>query len=227
MTDTPHILVVDDDAGLRRLLAKYLHENGYRVTTAEHAEDARHKLSLFLYDLIVLDVMMPHETGIELLTRLPAPHAPVLMLTAMGEGDDRIRGLESGADDYLTKPFEPRELVLRIENILRRVMARKQQAEKLRFGEFEMDVRTGKLTQKNMPVYLTFAESELLRTLAESQGEPVTREELARRSGFETDNERTVDVQINRLRKKIEANPGKPVYIQTVRNAGYSLQVDP
>jgi two-component system phosphate regulon response regulator OmpR len=225
MAEIPHILVVDDDERLRDLLRQYLSDQGFFVSTAKHAEQAREKLAYFQVDLMVLDLMMPGETGLQLAHSLGRRAPPTLMLTAMGEADDRVRGLEVGAEDYLVKPFEPRELVLRLRNIWQRT--RGQQNQSIRFGEFHFDPASQKLTQGEAPVYLTSSEAQCLRVLAEHAGQPVTRERLAELSmGHSSGNERSVDVQINRLRKKIEPVPGRPVYIQTVRGAGYVLHAD-
>lgn len=224
-TDLSHILVVDDDERLRDLLQQYLSEHQFFVTVAKNAADARHKLAFFAFDAMVLDLMMPGESGLDLAKSLGADAPPILMLTAMGEAEDRIRGLETGASDYLVKPFEPRELVLRISNILQRQKQTKKQASMLYFGEFYFDIDSAKLYCNEDPIYLTSSESLCLKALAENAGLPVSRERLAEltlANGAKS-NERSVDVQINRLRKKIEPTPGRPVYIQTVRGAGYVL----
>ena len=225
--DTPHILVTDDDDGLRALLSRFLTEEGFLVTVARDAKEARALLKLYAFDLMVLDVMMPGETGTELARSL-TDSPPILMLTAMGDTDHRITGLEAGADDYLAKPFEPRELILRIRSILKRTKQQVASGKEIHFGEFIFDLASGKLTQQGDPVYLTNSETELLKLLAERVGTSVSREELTKLAGLATasgGNDRAVDVQINRLRKKIEAVPGRPFYIQTVRNAGYMLQL--
>ncbi len=216
-----HILIVDDDDRLRGLLKRYLREQGFDVSTASHAAEARAMLSIFTFDLMVLDVMMPGETGIEFAQHLPAGAPPVLMLSARSEAEDRIAGFEAGVDDYLTKPFEPKELTLRIRAILRRHARQQEAARRVTFGEFSFDPEANQLLKGGEPVYLTTTEAALLRILAERSGEAVPREELARLTGAA--NERAVDVQITRLRKKIEASEGKPVHIQTVRGAGYGL----
>ena len=212
-----HILVVDDDTRLRELLQQFLRDNGFSVTVAINAADARKKLALFKFDLIVLDVMMPEETGIEFAKSFEGS-TPILLLTAMAEPEDRITGLESGADDYLVKPFEPRELVLRINAILRRTASKTNAS--INFGEYSL---IGGILQKNGEVInLTSAELQLINALAEKSPNPVDREELAQILGTSA-NERNVDVQITRLRKKIELDSSKPIYIQTVRGAGYIL----
>jgi two-component system phosphate regulon response regulator OmpR len=225
MTEKPHILVVDDDTRLRELLQTFLRDNGFAVTTAVHAADARRKLALFRFDLMVLDVMMPGETGVEFASKLNGDAPPVLLLTAMTETHDRIRGLEAGADDYLVKPFEPRELVLRIRAILRRTESGQERKPVVSFGEYQFDAAQGRLQKNGAAFTLTTGESQLLSALAKKAGEPVARSELAAALGAGA-SERSVDVQITRLRKKIEEGGGKPIYIQTVRGAGYVLYAD-
>lgn len=218
----PHILIVDDDDRLRALLKKFLGEQGFMVTEAAGSEEARRKLGWFMFDLIVLDVMMPGESGLSLLESLrELPPAPVLMLSAMGETDDRIKGLETGAEDYLAKPFEPKELVLRIRAILRRAAAQVARAKSVAFGDCRFDVTTGQLKRGQETIALTTSETTILKRLAEQAGTPIARSEL---SGLiSAGGERAVDVQITRLRKKIGESAGKPVYLQTVRGAGYVL----
>jgi two-component system phosphate regulon response regulator OmpR len=231
--DQPHVLVVDDDRRLRDLLQRYLAENGFRVTTAGDAALARAKLASLAFDLIVLDVMMPGESGLDLTANLRKDsRVPILLLTAMGEAEDRIRGLERGADDYLPKPFEPRELVLRIKTILARVREPAPQPtppKLLRLGDYVFMPARDELRRGAIVVRLTTGEAALLRALAEKPGEPVSREELSRRAG--TDGEdagatRAVDVQVTRLRRKIEPDPKEPRYLQTVRGQGYVLRPD-
>lgn len=220
--DKPHILVVDDDDRLRVLLSKYLSEQGFMVTAAANAVEARGKLAAFIFDLLILDVMMPGETGLELLASLKDNNTPTLMLSAMGEAEDRISGLELGAEDYLTKPFEPKELVLRIRAILRRVLAQEEKSQVIQFGAFRFDLANLQLKRADEIVYLTSNEALLLKLLAQQIGTPISREDLSKlmpNSG----NERSVDVQMVRLRKKIEENDSKPLYIQTIRGAGYVL----
>ncbi len=218
-----HILVVDDDDRLRALLEKFLSEQGFMVTAVASAAEARRKLQWFIFDVMVLDVMMPDETGLQLLASLDAGNrAPALMLSAMGEAEDRIRGLETGADDYLPKPFEPKELTLRIRTILRRQAALKEASRVVSFGDFAFDLTASQLTRSGESVYLTSNESAMLKLLAARAGSPVSREELAQ-SIPGVASERSVDVQITRLRKKIEESDGKPLYLQTVRGAGYVL----
>ncbi len=228
MTELPHILVVDDDTRLRELLRKYLTEQGFRVTVAASAAEARAKLASLAFDLLILDIMMPGESGLDLAASLRlASNVPILMLTAMGEAADRIAGLERGADDYLAKPFEPRELVLRIRTILRRVAPEPSSAapRELRLGPLSFDVERRVLSRGRAEVRLTEAEAALLVALARSPGSAMSREELSRQTGSDI-NSRTVDVQVTRLRRKIEADPRFPRYLQTVRGRGYMLRPD-
>jgi two-component system phosphate regulon response regulator OmpR len=222
--------VVDDDSRLRGLLRRYLSENGFRVTEAGDADEARRRLRALAFDLIVLDVMMPGETGLELTSDLRrANRVPILLLTAMGEAEDRIAGLESGADDYLAKPFEPRELLLRIRTILRRVAEPPEVAsggDAIRFGDLRYDPRRDQLFRGTRQVHLTEAETGLLRVFVERRGEPLSREDLLA-SNVVNGNSRTVDVQITRLRRKLGEDPKFPRYLQTVRGLGYVLRVDP
>lgn len=217
-----HILVVDDDSKLRRLLKKYLTNNDFIVTTAESASQAEELMDLFNFSLITLDMMMPGETGLEFTKRLRQNHneTPILMLTAMGDTFNRIEGLEAGADDYLPKPFEPKELLLRINNILKH-HSLKMNDTLIYFGDCCYNPKTLRLTHLDEPVILTGAEQELIKLLVQKIGTPVSREELAQL--LQTDNERTVDVQITRLRKKIETDIKKPLCIQTLRGQGYML----
>lgn len=224
----PHILVVDDDARIRSLLARFLSESGYRVTTAASADDARVRLSGLTFDLLILDVMMPGENGVDFAASLrKTSQVPILMLTALGDPQDRIKGLESGVDDYVSKPFEPRELLLRITGILRRTMSAavlpSENAE-VQFGAFSFHLSRGELRHGDEIIRTTERERELLRLLAEQRGGAVTREALA---GNSAANERAVDVQINRLRRKIERDPSNPLLLQTVRGSGYRLLIDP
>ncbi len=219
----PHLLVVDDDARLRELLRRYLTESGFRITTAADAGEARAKLAGFAFDLVVLDVMMPGENGLELTRDLRREgQLPVLLLTAMAEPEDRVNGLEQGADDYLSKPFEPRELVLRIRNLLLRRPSADAPAREVRFGGCRFDLARSELFRGGEPVHLTAAEAGLLASLAQHPGEPVTREELSLSAPFRG-NVRNVDVQMTRLRRKIERDPRFPRYLQTVRGTGYVL----
>jgi len=225
--EAPHLLVVDDDERLRGLLRRYLADNGFRITLAADAAEARLKLKSLDYDLAIVDVMMPGENGFELTASLKAERrVPILLLTAMAEAESRIHGLEQGADDYLAKPFEPRELVLRIRNILARTASDGTAASgEVRFGGFRFDVKRAELWRGEEPVHLTAAEAALLAALANRAGAPVTRERLAEEAQF-SGNVRTVDVQMTRLRRKIERDPKYPRYLQTVRGIGYVLKPD-
>ncbi|HSI40598.1 MAG TPA: response regulator [Xanthobacteraceae bacterium] len=225
--DAPHLLVVDDDRRIRDLVSRFLTEHGFRVTTAASAADARSRLGGFAFDLLILDVMMPGETGFELARSVRSGSAvPILMLTARSEPVDRIEGLEIGADDYLAKPFEPRELLLRIGNILKRTAVPPRQAiESVRLGPFVFHLERGELSRDGEPVRLTDREREMLRVLAERPGETVPRQALAA-PGISS-GDRAVDVQVNRLRRKVERDPANPLYVQTVRGIGYRLVVTP
>lgn len=227
MDEPAHILVVDDDKRLRELLRKYLSDQNFRVTTARDASDARAKLAAFAFDIIVLDIMMPGENGLELTTWLRTSNkVPILLLSAMGEPGDRISGLESGADDYLSKPFEPRELVLRLNAILRRVESTAPAITgEITFGGFCFDLSREELRRNDEYIRLTAAESSLLKALARSPGVPISRETLTSESTMDANN-RTIDVQVTRLRRKIEADPKYPRYLQTVRGTGYVLIPD-
>ena len=226
----PHLLVVDDDARLRDLLRRYLSDNGFRVTGAGDARQARAQLATFDFDLIVLDVMMPGESGLDLTRALRsetpvAGAVPVLLLTAMAEPEDRVNGLEQGADDFLAKPFEPRELLLRIRNILQRRPAPAEAPTDVRFAGYRFDLARSELFRADEPVRLTAAETVLLASLAQRAPQPVSREELSRSAQF-SGNVRNVDVQVTRLRRKIEPDPRNPRYLQTVRGTGYALRPD-
>jgi two-component system phosphate regulon response regulator OmpR len=220
--ESPHLLVVDDDSRIRVLLSRYLVERGFRVTTAESAAEARGKLKGLVFDLLVLDVMMPGESGIELTRSLRSEtNVPILMLTARAETESRISGLESGADDYLSKPFDPRELVLRVNSILRRAPPGQARAEELRIGDLVYNLDRGELRRGAEVIRLTERERELMRLLCDKPGETVPR--LALAGDADGGNERAVDVQINRLRRKLERDPANPVLLQTVRGIGYRL----
>ncbi len=224
--DAPHLLIVDDDRRIRDLLSRFLTGEGYRVTTAETAADARAKLEGLRFDLIILDVMMPGESGLDFAKAIrgAANNVPILMLTARDATESRIMGLESGADDYLSKPFEPRELSLRIASILKRAQpAAAPPVESVSFGPFVYHLARGELRKGDEIIRLTDREREMLRVLAASPGETVTRVSLA--GNGDSVSERAVDVQINRLRRKIERNPANPLYVQTVRGIGYRLVI--
>ena len=226
MDDLPHILVVDDDRRIRSLLQSYLAENGFRISVAASAQEAREQMRIMAFDLVVLDIMMPGETGLSLARSLRenGNAVPVLMLSALAETPDRIAGLESGSDDYLAKPFEPRELLLRIRGLLRRQEQPARGRTEIAFGPYVFHLQRGELRKGAEPVRLTSREREFLRTLAASAGTPVARGDLAPEAS--EDGARSVDVQINRLRQKIEDDPSNPVYLQTVRGAGYVLHAD-
>ncbi len=222
--DAPHLLVVDDDRRIRDLLSRFLASEGYRVSTADTAKDARAKLSGLSFDLLILDVMMPGESGFDLAKAIRGnSDVPILMLTARDAAESRIKGLEMGADDYLSKPFEPRELSLRIANILKRAQpAVAEPAELVSFGPFVFHIGRGELRHGDDVIRLTDREREMLRVLAATPGETVPRMALANSA---TVSERAVDVQVNRLRRKIERNPANPLFVQTVRGIGYRLVI--
>lgn len=234
MTTPPdaHVLVVDDDARIRTLLQKFLARNGFFATAARDAAHARRLLEGLEFDLIVLDVMMPGEDGLSFTRWLRARMStPVLLLTAKGEPSERIMGLEAGADDYLAKPFEPKELVLRINAILRRAPApepARTAARSLSLGEVRYDIARGELWRGEEPVRLTATEVALMRIFAARPNTPISRAQLVAELGRDGGGtqERAVDVQITRLRRKIEADPKAPRYLQTVRGAGYMLVPD-
>ncbi|PRY77671.1 two-component system phosphate regulon response regulator OmpR [Yoonia maritima] len=227
--DDAHLLIVDDDERIRSLLRKFLVRSGFLVTTARDAAHARRILSGLEFDLIVLDVMMPGEDGVTLCRDLRQKlTTPIMLLTAKAETDDRISGLEAGADDYLAKPFEPKELLLRINAILRRMPEAEPVVvlpKVMHMGPVRYDIERGELWEGDALVRLTATESQLMRIFSGHPGEPISRAQLVEelsRSGGQTQ-ERAVDVQITRLRRKIEADPKQPRYLQTVRGAGYML----
>ncbi len=224
--DAPHLLVVDDDRRIRDLLSRFLTSEGYRVTTADTAADARGKLKGLSFDLLVLDVMMPGESGFDFAKSLRGTSdVPILMLTARDAAESRIKGLEMGADDYLSKPFEPRELSLRIASILKRTQptAPPPAAESVSFGPFIYHLARGELRKGDEIIRLTDRERDMLRILSATPGETVSRMALAGNGGSVS--ERAVDVQVNRLRRKIERNPADPLFVQTVRGIGYRLVI--
>lgn len=222
----PHLLLVDDDDRIRDLLKRYLTQAGARVSAAADAASARKLLQSMDFDLLILDVMMPVEDGFSLAESVrKGSKVPIVLLTARGLAEDRIRGLQIGADDYVPKPFEPAELALRINAILRRTVAmRGETPEVVTFGPFSFNATRGELLRDGAAVRLTEAEVALLRILAARPGEVVSREELAKRTGAGL--ERSVDVQITRVRRKVEVDPRAPVYLQTVRGIGYKLAAD-
>ncbi|MCO5060141.1 MAG: response regulator transcription factor [Rhizobiaceae bacterium] len=224
--DAPHLLIVDDDTRIRTLLNQFLTENGFRITIAGTAAEARRKLDGLDFDLIILDVMMPGESGVQLTRSLrECKDVPILMLTALSEIDSRLEGLEAGADDYLPKPFDPRELVLRINNILKRGGPQHPpKLEQIVFGPYSFHIARRELKRGGEALKLTDREQEILAIFAERAGDTVPRHELV---GSDSDvGERTIDVQINRLRRKIEVDPANPVWLQTVRGVGYRLSVE-
>jgi two-component system phosphate regulon response regulator OmpR len=219
-----HILVVDDDNRLRRLLQRYLTEHGYHVTTAADANEAKAALKNFAFDMMVLDVMLPGQNGISLTGELRHPFdLPILLLTALGESDDRVNGLSAGADDYLVKPFDPRELLLRIATILRRAAPPSPSRGPLRFGPFTFDPEKAILWRGDQRVHLTDAELSLLQVLAEQPGQPVSRQDLGRRSRV-SGSDRAIDTQIARLRRKLEPDSRRPHHLLTKRGEGYVLK---
>jgi len=228
-----HILVVDDDRRIRSLLSRYLTSEGYLVSAAANAREAGERLRDLVFDLIVLDVMMPGENGADFASRLrasdePLCSAPILMLTALSETAHRVAGLEAGVDDYLAKPFDPRELSLRIASILRRCQRPRPTSPMLaRFGAYAFDPVSGDLMRGSDVVPLTARESAILRQLIEHRGNIVSRETLARRNAGLAINERSVDVEIGRLRRKIEDKPNAPRLLLTIRGQGYRLMIDP
>ena len=220
-----HILVIDDDDRLRELLKAFLKKNKFKVSTSANARNAKKLIKEFAFDLIILDVMMPDETGLELLQNLGNEFStPVLLLTALDQTNDRINGLKSGADDYLTKPFDPEELLLRINNILKRTnFLQKQKIEKLRFGLFDWDNNQKKLNKNDQYIHTTNFENDLLTALTDNQGEYLDRTELSKLLKINS-NSRSIDVGITRLRKKIEENPGRPQFLINARGKGWLLR---
>ncbi len=223
-SEAAHILVVDDDDRLRRLLKQYLREQGFIVTVAESAKNAEELCRFFAFDLIILDVMMPEKTGIEWLEGGNVK-VPTLMLSALSDAEHRIKGLEVGAEDYVGKPFDPKELVLRINSILRRFESYNQQKKWLKFGDYRFDINSKELKRGDETIILTGSETALLAMLAQNPSQPVSRDKLA---GLlpPGSNERSVDVQMSRLRKKLESADGKAAYLQTIRGWGYVLYAD-
>ena len=229
LDDLPHVLIVDDDRRLRELLGSFLSANGCRVSAVSAAAEARSRMQGMSFDLLVLDVMMPDETGLDFAQSLRATgnDVPILMLSARAEIEHRIEGLSAGVDDYLTKPFEPRELLLRVQAILKRQASTgpaSTEIEDVSFGAFSFNLLRGELRRDGQLVHLTTRERDILRILAQRAGEPVARADIIEPA--QEDTNRAVDVQINRLRRKIEDQPAMPVYLQTVRGHGYTLHVD-
>ncbi len=220
-----HVLIVDDDDRIRVLLKRYLSEHGFRTSTAGNAAEARRLMRSVEFDLLILDVMMPGESGFDLTKSVrAASNVPILLLTARGLPEDRIEGLERGADDYLSKPFEPRELVLRTNALLRRARPGALNRKALTFGDCTFSVGRGELRRNGELVKLTASEAGLLKALAQKPGEAISRQALAEQTS--TSLERSVDVQVTRLRKKIEEDPRAPIFLQTVRGIGYALMAD-
>jgi two-component system phosphate regulon response regulator OmpR len=223
--DAPHVLVVDDDRRLRELLSRYLTDNGFRVSTAKDTQEARTALNVLQFDGLIVDVMMPGENGFDFAQHLrQKSDVPLMMLTARSDADNRVRGLEIGVDDYLGKPFEPRELLLRLNNIIKRgqiAAPNSETVESIRFGDYLFHLQRGELRKGEEGVRLTEREREILTLLARKPGQTVPREDFAAHEDIS--NERTVDVQINRLRRKIETDPANPLHLQTVRGIGYRL----
>lgn len=223
--DAPHVLIVDDDHRIRELVQRFLQKNGFRVTAAGDAEGARSAMRGLSFDLVILDVMMPGESGLELARSLKAiSPVPICMMTALADPKQRVAGLEAGVDDYVVKPFDPREMLLRLQNILRRGQSQPGVRDEVRMGEFVFHSARGDLRRGDVSIKITERERDLLRLFAGRPGTPIQRHELA--NDDSTGSERAIDVQINRLRRKIEADPSNPVYLQTVRGKGYILYVD-
>jgi len=221
--EPPHILVVDDDRRIRDLLKRYLRDNSYWVTTAENAAEADARLDALQFDLIILDVMMPGESGLEFAARLRRTSpVPILMLTARSETEHRIAGLESGVDDYLPKPFDPRELLLRVKTILRRTLQPENRNADVQMGDCRFNPQRGELQRDGQTLRLTTRELQLLRIFSTNPGRTLSRLDLCDNEQAE----RSIDVQINRLRRKIEVDPRNPIYLQTVRGEGYVFQPD-
>jgi two-component system, OmpR family, phosphate regulon response regulator OmpR len=221
-----HILIVDDDQRIRDLLARYLFDKGFRVSTATDAASARASMRGLTFDVIILDVMMPGESGLDLARDLKSISSiPICMMTARTDPEQRVEGLEAGVDDYVAKPFEPRELLLRLQNILRRGHGPSGPKDEIRMGDFTFQVARGELKLRDETIKLTERERDLLRLFAQRPGTPIARHELAGDDSSGS-SERAIDVQINRLRRKIETDPANPVYLQTVRGKGYILHTD-
>ena len=220
-----HILVVDDDDRIRELIKEYLDNNNFYTTTAKDAEDAKNKIKLIKFDLIILDIMMPGQNGLDLTKEIKySSDQPIILLTAMGESSDRISGLETGADDYLPKPFEPKELLLRIKNILKRIKKNNNFNPILKFVNIKVNLEKMLISSKKGEVKINSAEKSLLEKMVLSVGQIFQREEISKIVNLSK--ERAVDVMITRLRQKIEPDPKNPKYLQTVRGNGYVLWTD-
>ena len=225
LEEKKHILIVDDDDRIRELIKEYLENNDFYITTAKHAEDAKNKIKLIKFDLIILDIMMPGQNGLDLTKEIKSTSdQPIILLTAMGETSDRVFGLETGADDYLPKPFEPKELLLRIKNILKRIKKNKNLNPILKFGDIKVDLEKMSIVSKKGETKLNAAEKSLLEKMVLSAGQIFQREQISKI--VKLSKERAVDVMITRLRQKIEPDPKNPKYLQTVRGNGYVLWTD-
>ena len=225
LEEKKHILIVDDDDRIRELIKEYLENNDFYITTAKHAEDAKNKIKLIKFDLIILDIMMPGQNGLDLTKEIKSTSdQPIILLTAMGETSDRVFGLETGADDYLPKPFEPKELLLRIKNILKRIKKNKNLNPILKFGDIKVDLEKMSIVSKKGEAKLNAAEKYLLEKMVLSAGQIFQREQISKI--VKLSKERAVDVMITRLRQKIETDPKNPKYLQTVRGNGYVLWTD-
>ena len=219
-----HILVVDDDSGIRSLVKKYLDENNFLVTTADSAEDASEKIKVILFDLIVLDIMMPGKSGLEFIEdHKKKLDTPIILLTAKGEASERVKGLEIGADDYLPKPFEPRELILRIKNILNKTI-KTEQKRVIEFANVKIDLNKLLIMKKNKEFKINNTEKIILEKMINNPGKKFSRESIGRL--IDLDKERSIDVIITRLRKKIEIDPKNPKFLQTIRGVGYVLWIE-
>ena len=219
-----HILVVDDDDGIRTLVKKYLNENNYLVTTANSAENAAEKIKVVIFDLIILDIMMPGKNGLEFIKEYKKKiNTPIILLTAKGEANERIEGLEIGADDYLPKPFEPKELILRIKNIIEKTK-KNDQKRIIEFENIKIDLNKQLIFKSNVEYRINNTEKIILEKMINEPGKTFSRENIG--NLIDLDKERSIDVIITRLRKKIEMNPKKPKYLQTLRGAGYVLWIE-
>ena len=219
-----HILVVDDDEGIRTLVKKYLNENNYLVTTANSAEDAFEKIQIIKFDLIILDIMMPGKNGLEFIKENQKKlDTPVILLTAKGEANERVEGLEVGADDYLPKPFEPKELILRIQNIIQKTK-KSDQKRMIQFENIKIDLNKQLIIKKNIEYKINNTEKKILEKMINNPGKTFSREDIGILT--ELDKERSIDVIITRLRKKIEIDPKNPKFLQTIRGAGYVLWIE-
>tara|TARA_Y100000022_G_scaffold195686_1_gene201629 strand:- start:433 stop:1110 length:678 start_codon:yes stop_codon:yes gene_type:complete len=219
-----HILVVDDDSGIRELVKEYLNQNNFITSTAKDAIDAKEKTKLIKFDLIILDIMMPNKSGLDFLKENKSNlDTPIILLTAKGEADDRVAGLEIGADDYLSKPFEPKELILRIKNILDKTNIIKDKKE-IEFGNIKINLNRMILFKNNKQIKINNTEKKIFEKMLGSPGKVFSRETIGRLINI--DKERSVDVAITRLRKKIEENPKNPKYLQTIRGEGYVLWIE-